>query len=53
MTSEEKIRSAFANKDWQEIIYGNDDSYAKKIIDAGFNGVYLDNIEAYYFLYND
>ena len=41
------------NKDWQKIIYGNDDSYAKKIIDAGFNGIYLDNIEAYYFLYNE
>ena len=41
------------DKDWQEIIYGNDNSYAKKIIDAGFNGVYLDNIEAYYFLYNE
>jgi cysteinyl-tRNA synthetase len=41
------------NKDWQKIIYGNDDSYAKKIVDAGFDGMYLDNIEAYYFLYND
>lgn len=36
---------------WQEIIYGNDDSYMKKIIDAGFDGAYLDNVEAYYFLY--
>jgi len=41
----------FWKKDWQEIIYGNDDSYTKKIIDAGFDGVYLDNVEAYYFLY--
>jgi cysteinyl-tRNA synthetase, unknown class len=36
---------------WQEIIYENDDSYMKKIIDAGFDGAYLDNVEAYYFLY--
>ncbi|HLP13473.1 MAG TPA: endo alpha-1,4 polygalactosaminidase [Flavobacteriales bacterium] len=36
---------------WEEIIYGNDDSYTKKIIDAGFDGVYLDNVEGYYFLY--
>jgi len=36
---------------WKEIIYGNDDSYMKKILDAGFDGAYLDNVEAYYFLY--
>ena len=41
----------FWKKDWQEIIYGNDDSYIKKIINAGFDGAYLDNVEAYYFLY--
>ena len=32
---------------WQQIIYGNDQSYTKKIIDAGFDGVYLDIIEGY------
>lgn len=32
---------------WQDIIYGNDDSYLKKIIDAGFDGVYLDIIDAF------
>ncbi|MBI1266739.1 MAG: hypothetical protein GC193_04810 [Cryomorphaceae bacterium] len=42
----------FWNKTWQEIIYGNDESYTKKIIDANFDGVYLDNVEAYYFLYH-
>ncbi len=41
----------FWNKDWQDIIYGNDNSYIKKIINAGFDGAYLDNVEAYYFLY--
>lgn len=41
----------FWNYQWQEIIYGNDDSYTKKVLDAGFDGVYLDNVEAYYFLY--
>lgn len=38
--------------DWQSIIYGNDDSYLKKIIDAGFDGVYLDIIDAYEFFEN-
>ncbi len=34
-------------QEWQEIIYGNDDSYLKKIINAGFDGVYLDIIDAF------
>ena len=33
--------------DWQSIIYGNDTSYLKKILDAGFDGVYLDIIDAF------
>ncbi len=41
----------FWKKDWQKIIYGNDDSYVKKIVNAGFDGAYLDNVEAFYFLY--
>lgn len=41
----------FWDKDWKEIIYGNDDSYMKKIVNAGFDGAYLDNVEAFYFLY--
>ena len=32
---------------WQHIIFGNDDSYLKKILDAGFDGAYLDIIDAY------
>lgn len=40
-------------EDWQDIIYGNNDPYMKKIVDAGFDGAFLDNVEAYYFLYHD
>jgi cysteinyl-tRNA synthetase, unknown class len=47
----DEIWVKFWMKGWQEIIFGNDDSYMKKIIDAGFDGAYLDNVEAYYFLY--
>ncbi len=50
---EDEIWVKFWKQDWQDIIYGNDDSYAKKIIDAGFDGAYLDNVEAYYTLYFD
>jgi len=32
---------------WQAIIYGNDNSYLKKIIDAGFDGIYLDIVDAF------
>jgi len=33
--------------EWQTIIFGNDSAYLKKIIDAGFDGVYLDLIDAF------
>jgi len=38
---------AYWEKSWQDIIFGNDDSYLKKILNAGFDGVYLDIIDAF------
>jgi cysteinyl-tRNA synthetase len=35
------------NTEWQDIIYGNDNSYLKKILNADFDGVYLDIIDAF------
>ena len=35
------------NEDWQGIIYKNTDSYLDKITTAGFDGVYLDIIDAF------
>lgn len=32
---------------WKSVIYGNDQSYTKRVLDAGFDGVYMDIIEAY------
>lgn len=40
-----KVR--YWDENWRAIIYGNDASYLKKIIDAGFDGVYLDIIDAF------
>ncbi|SED14655.1 cysteinyl-tRNA synthetase, unknown class [Tenacibaculum sp. MAR_2009_124] len=40
----------FWKRPWQKIIYGNRESYIKKILDTGFDGAYLDNVECYYFL---
>ncbi|NHM07474.1 hypothetical protein G4D82_09600 [Flavobacterium sp. CYK-4] len=49
---EDEFYVQFWHDDWRKIIYGNEDSYVKKIIDAGFDGAFLDNVEGYYFLYN-
>ncbi len=35
------------NSEWQGIIFGNENAYLDKIIDAGFDGVYLDIIEGF------
>jgi len=43
----------FWNQQWKDIIFGKENSYIDKIIAAGFDGAYLDNVEAYYFLLND
>jgi cysteinyl-tRNA synthetase len=40
-----KVR--YWDSEWQDIIFGNDNSYLKKILDAGFNGVYLDIIDGF------
>jgi cysteinyl-tRNA synthetase len=50
---DQEVWVEFWNKDWQKIVYGNDQSYLAKILEAGYDGAYLDNVEAYYFLYND
>jgi len=47
----DEIWVKYWKQEWKDIIYGNDESYTKKLIDAGFDGTYLDNVEAYYFLY--
>ena len=47
---DDEIWVKFWEKEWKDIIIG---SYTNKVIDAGFDGVYLDNVEAYYSLYFD
>ena len=48
----DEIWVKYWNDEWKNIIFGNEESYTKKIMNAGFDGVYLDNVEAYYFLYH-
>lgn len=38
---------AYWEEDWQDIIYGKPDSYLQKIMDAGFDGAFLDVIDAF------
>ncbi|MGV3458927.1 MAG: endo alpha-1,4 polygalactosaminidase [Flavobacterium sp.] len=40
-----KVR--YWDSDWQGVIYKNSDSYLDKILTAGFDGVYLDIIDAF------
>jgi cysteinyl-tRNA synthetase len=40
-----KVR--YWDPEWQNLIFGNDHSYLDRIMDAGFDGVYLDLIDAY------
>jgi len=42
-----KVR--YWESEWQNIIFGNNQSYLKKVLDAGFDGVYLDIIDAFEF----
>ncbi len=35
------------DKEWQNILFGNNNSYLKKILDSRFDGVYLDIIDAF------
>ena len=45
-----KVR--YWDEDWQNIIFGNEDSYLSMILDAGFDGVYLDIIDAFEYFEN-
>lgn len=40
------------NNDWKRIITGTKSSYLQRIIDAGFDGVYLDIIDAFWYFEN-
>ncbi len=39
-------------KEWQDIIINGQDAYLQKILDAGFDGVYLDIIDAFEYFEN-
>lgn len=50
---EDEYWVAFWNPEWKQIIYQAKNSYLSKILERNFDGVYLDNVEAYYTLYNN
>lgn len=42
----------FWHPQWQKILFGHAEAYLDRILLSGFDGAYLDNVEAYYFLYH-
>ncbi len=40
-----KVR--YWEQEWKDIIYGNEGSYISKVLNAGFDGIYLDIIDGY------
>ncbi len=40
------------NKDWQAVIYGNENAYVDKLLEAGFDGAYLDIIDGFEYFEN-
>jgi cysteinyl-tRNA synthetase len=44
---EGNFKVEYWDADWQGLIFGSNDSYLDRIIGAGFDGVYLDLIDAY------
>ena len=41
------IKVRYWDPAWQALVFGKPDSYLDKIVDAGFDGVYLDLVDAY------
>jgi cysteinyl-tRNA synthetase len=37
------------DKDWQKIVYGTPTSLVDRILDAGFDGISIDRVDAYYY----
>lgn len=44
---EGNFKVKYWSKDWQQILYGSSDSYMGHVLAAGFDGAYLDVIDAY------
>ncbi len=36
------------DKDWQDLIFGKPDSFVERVLALGFDGIYLDRVDAYY-----
>ncbi len=49
---EGNFKVKYWDPEWQKIIYGNENSYLQRILDAGFDGVYLDIIDAFWYFEN-
>ena len=50
---EGNYKVVYWSKQWQNILYGNNNAYFDQILNLGFDGVYLDVIDAYEFFQYD
>ena len=48
----ENFKVDYRHPEWQDIIYKGEHSYLQKILDAGFDGVYLDIVDAFEYFEN-
>ncbi|WP_428771061.1 endo alpha-1,4 polygalactosaminidase [Treponema sp. HNW] len=48
----ENFKVDYRAPEWQDIIYKGDNSYLQKILEAGFDGVYLDIVDAFEYFEN-
>lgn len=48
----ENFKVDYRASEWHDIIYKGEDSYLQKILDAGFDGVYLDIVDAFEYFEN-
>ena len=46
---QDNFKVKYWRPEWQHILYGSRDSYLDKIISAGFDGAFLDVVDAYYY----
>lgn len=44
----ENYHIQYWNKDWQNIVFGNPNSFADRVLNSGFDGFYIDRADAYY-----
>ena len=43
------FRVKYWNEEWKKILFGNNESYLDGILEIGYDGVFLDNVDTFVF----